>query len=55
MKRKLNKVKVVKKLARKTRIPPGRVMAAGKDRKNRQSRSDWKKEVEAQLENEGET
>ena len=55
MKRKLNTVKVVKKLARETRIPPGRVIAPDKDKKKRQSKSDWKKEVDAQRENAGET
>jgi hypothetical protein len=46
---KLNKVKLVKKLSRQIKIPPGKVVPS---RKNRTKRADWKRELKEQIKDE---
>ena len=54
-KAKLNKIKMVKKLSRQTRIPPAKVIPSGKDKRKKEKRANWKKEIKEQMENEMET
>ena len=46
---KINKQKVVKKLARETKIPPGKIIPSKKSRQKNE-KFDWKKELKRSAE-----